>query len=139
MRLLNSERKAEAFKQSRIEKIGGHAPKDFGGRGVMRAFLLSEIQPAPRCETKVLGHAEVILIVRLVHKSLFANYFPVIIDKDVAHNGIHQPLKLVWVQICLRYQALKVSLATNHSLLPGRLSACMQAASSSLMTKSLKL
>lgn len=40
-------------------------------------------------KTRVLGHAEVILIVRLVHKSLFANYFPVIIDKDVAHNGIH--------------------------------------------------
>lgn len=69
------------------------------------------------------GAVEVILIVRLVHKSLFANYFPVIIDKDVAHNGIHPTSEIgVGFKFVFVIQSLeRCLLATNHSLLPGRL------------------
>ena len=45
-------------------------------------------------EAGILRHAQMIQIIGLVYESLFTNYLPVVIYKDVTHNGIHPTFKV---------------------------------------------
>ena len=74
-----------------------------------------------------LRHAQVIQVIGLVYEVLFTDYLPVVIYKDVTHNGIHPTFKVgVGFIFILIVQGFKGLLQQIISLLPGRPLICMQ-------------